>query len=43
MDSAEIGLLILSTNAIFIRRGELENLMGHFSENADSNVVEQRA
>ena len=28
MDSAQIGLLILSTNAIFIRRGELENSWG---------------
>ena len=28
MDSAEIGLLILSTNAIFIRRGEIENSWG---------------
>ena len=28
MDSAEIGLLILSTNPIFIRRGELEKSWG---------------
>ena len=42
MDSAEIGLLILSTKAIFILRGGLEKFIRHFHENADSNVVAAR-